>query len=372
MPSTDLLTDLLEALEPGRAPEEIARRQSALLLARQGAEQSSLDDDVARLVQALAEPARGLVARGLAALTAGSLVEGGASPGPLGRALLERLPDVLGPAARFHETCAKLAPEDEDPDGGAEVLEVGGTLVPTELVQGAARGDPEGALAWQALEYWSLPAIACLTRDPDLRARARARPALRNLACEAVGYTGFLTVALDLLDDALLLVLHPGAQKGYEARISCVPSNFDLHVLLADAIVRDGVAGPPNGLVGQRPSAAAVRATRGHLTTEETRCEGQWNMYDAFALAPDGSLPEHVDTERWVWNEGRPADIPVVEGRRVVLLGPPSYVRTWTAQATFGGLEPELVVERTLSPEEVEAWCERLAPLEPEAGATAS
>ena len=65
-------------------------------------------------------------------------------------------------------------------------------------------------------------------------------------------------------------------------------------------------------------------------------------------------------TEHWIWNEGTPADIAVFEGRRVILLGPAAYSRTWPAQRTFAAMKPHLRIEKVLTPDEVQAWLEKM------------
>jgi hypothetical protein len=69
-------------------------------------------------------------------------------------------------------------------------------------------------------------------------------------------------------------------------------------------------------------------------------------------------------TKHWIWNEGVPDDIPVFENRRVILLGPPSYSRGWTAQRLFNGLPARVEVERVLKGSEVDEWIKRLAAAE--------
>jgi hypothetical protein len=91
---------------------------------------------------------------------------------------------------------------------------------------------------------------------------------------------------------------------------------------------------------------------------------GTWNLYTGAAIRPDGRLPDAKDLETrgtWIWNEGVPADIPVFDGHRVILLGPPSYHRTWNVSRLFDRLKPDLTVERKLSKPEISNWLKRLA-----------
>ena len=137
--------------------------------------------------------------------------------------------------------------------------------------------------------------------------------------------------------------------------MSGVVDNFQLHMLLMDEFPS------PGGILGRRRrrisrSAAAVARGEGPQQTDED-VVGAWNPY-AYAAYSGGSLPDPEDVESrdlWIWNEGVPADIPVFRDRRVVLLGPPSYERHWTAQRTFDPL-PATLDARALSRDEVQEW----------------
>jgi len=87
-----------------------------------------------------------------------------------------------------------------------------------------------------------------------------------------------------------------------------------------------------------------------------------WNLYTWQAVKPDLTLPSgQTATEHWIWNEGKPADIPLFEARRVILLGPAAYIRTWSAQRTFAAMQPELRIEAILTRDEIQGWLERMA-----------
>ncbi|MGW3106561.1 hypothetical protein [Streptomyces sp. NPDC001100] len=81
---------------------------------------------------------------------------------------------------------------------------------------------------------------------------------------------------------------------------------------------------------------------------------GQVPTAGAFNLATPGG--------EWVWNEGTPADIPVVDGVRVVVLDPPPYKRGWVAVRFFPGMAGDLVLERVLGAGEAREWLGRCAP----------
>ena len=50
----------------------------------------------------------------------------------------------------------------------------------------------------------------------------------------------------------------------------------------------------------------------------------------------------------------------VGRGRRVILLGPPSYARTWPAQRLFSKLTAKLESERMLKSRETDDWLQRM------------
>jgi hypothetical protein len=167
---------------------------------------------------------------------------------------------------------------------------------------------------------------------------------------------------LNVLDSESLLVLHVGQKKGFDIRISGIADNFQLHTLLAGALI-----GPPSkGWVeGEAPSPRAVAQCRdaelnksgGEIVT------GAFNLCNWTALRPDGSLHEGTGdgaSAHWIWNEGWPSETVPFEGRRVVLLGDPSYSRTWRAGRQFKGMPGELLVERILDSAAVNDWLLRL------------
>ena len=166
---------------------------------------------------------------------------------------------------------------------------------------------------------------------------------------------------LQVLDDEPLLVLHVEQRKGFDIRISGIANNFQLHTLLAGAII----GSPAKGMVtGEAPSKRAVAECRDSVVGHDggDNVTGAFNLWNWVGLQPNGRLPDG-QTERsghWIWNEGCPADIIPFESRRVVLLGPPPYVRHWRAGRPFHAMVGELTVEHRLSEGEVADWLNRL------------
>lgn len=69
---------------------------------------------------------------------------------------------------------------------------------------------------------------------------------------------------------------------------------------------------------------------------------GWWNL-----VGSDGN---------WVWNEGVPADIPVLNGERVLILEEQTYPRSWNAGRIYPLVKADLWVVEELDPAEAAHW----------------
>ncbi|WP_426497439.1 hypothetical protein [Streptomyces sp. D54] len=201
----------------------------------------------------------------------------------------------------------------------------------------------DAAVGWWTLPQWEMAAVAMLNHPGVRRAVGFRSEALRLLgAVERVSGAELksLAYALLVLDDEPLVALHRASGTGYLLRLSGIGDNFQLHTLLADALIGGG------HVEGHAPSAqeaAVCRETPGQVDTV-----GSFDL-----VAPDG--------ER-IWNEGAPADIPVVDGVRLLVLDEPSYRRSWPAGRFFPGMRGDALLERPLDPEETERWYAHVSP----------
>ncbi|MEW1626219.1 hypothetical protein AB0387_02140 [Streptomyces sp. NPDC089173] len=149
-----------------------------------------------------------------------------------------------------------------------------------------------------------------------------------------------LSYALQVLDDEPLVALHRPSGTGYALRFFGIGDNFQLHTLLADALIGGG------HVQGYAPSPHEVAVCR------ET--PGQVDTVGSFELvAPDGAR---------LWNEGNPAGIPLVDGVRLLVLDEPAYRRSWPAGRFFPGMRGDVILERALEPEETERWFAHVSP----------
>jgi hypothetical protein len=331
-----------------------------------------------------------LVALGHVAITCGSLVERGGDPEIAGPALLQRLSRVNETATDFYHRCRALAESDAEliEELRAEAAENAGEDIDANTLTAAVviddhvasqgwqklaqrfgpalfKAHPASVLGHMAEEFFRLGLIAHLSRSKSLRGAAREQSQLleQTLKADEAASThrSFLGIMLQVLDDEPLLVVHVQQRKGFDSRIAGIADNFQLHTLLAGAII----GSPAKGMVtGEAPSKRAVAECRDSAVGRGggDNVTGAFNLWNWGALQPDGRLPDGQTegSDHWIWNEGCPADIVPFEGRRVVLLGPPPYVRHWRAGRAFLGMVGELTVERRLSEAEVADCLNRL------------
>jgi hypothetical protein len=285
------------------------------------------------------------------AMVCGALVENGCDPSALSQPLSRRLQSLLESSARLADACIARMPKPEgEDDNPPEAFE--------DTRQQVGRAMPLENAAWEALNTFWRPAIAVFSVSPSARAEARG---LRELAAKIADHHAgghWLRLMLSVLDNEPVLAIEPRTRLGMLARMSGVVDNFQLNVLLMDAFPRSGI------LARRRVPKRVADIARGHgpQQTNDT-VTGVWNLYTWKAIEPDLSLPDPKDqggSSGWIWNEGSPEDIPVFEGRRVILLGPASYSRSWGCQRMFGKLPAALEIERALAKAEVTAWLQRM------------
>ena len=289
---------------------------------------------------------------GVAARVVGAMIEAGLDPRPARAAMLGVLQQTL-------PVCASLADaaraevgeppleldEDEADDWRAERG--------AEALNEAAARRPAAAIAWQRLQQVWPGAIALFSVDPEARADAQDLAPFAQRIQDVHEAAGWLLAMLTVLHDEPYVAIEPATGTGIVGRMSGIVDNFQLNTLLMDVF--------PAGERRVSEAAAAVARGEGPQRIEET-VTGAWNLFTYEALQPDGSLPDPSDLrfqDTWIWNEGMPADIPVVDGHRVILLGPAPYARTWPALRMFLRLPARLTAEE-LDEAELGRWLERI------------
>lgn len=285
------------------------------------------------------------------ALICGTLVERGCDPLAIAEPLTTKLSALLKASSALADACvnrmSKVVNQDRDPD---EEFERFRALVAPDM--------PTENDAWTALQQFWPAAIATYSASAEARGAARS---LRDCAAAISDYHEaghWLRLMLSVLDNEPLVVIEPAQSLGILGRISGVVDNFQLNTLLMDTF-------PKKGLFSRkRISQQVADIVRGNGPQQsDHHVTGVWNLYNWGAIQPGLTLPSptaYEESTYWIWNEGTPDDIHLFDGRRAILLGPPSYQGGWTAQRLFNKLAADLVCERELTGDEVGAWLDRM------------
>lgn len=237
---------------------------------------------------------------------AGALVERGASAERVAAAVLHPLPDALAACAKYVET-----------------LEAEHGTITEEVWAASEATRPR---AWLELELIWRPCVAVLGASPAARSSMKAHAETASRIEDLhVGGT-WLAPMLRVLDDEPLHVIHDESGRTFDLTMSGIARNFELLTLLAGALIGDGL------LDGERPSDAALATARGEGPQQcFERIAVVWNLVDA------NGEP--------IARGGLPADIPVVDGRRVVHLVAPDEPGDYAGHRTFATLGGKLTSE---------------------------
>lgn len=209
--------------------------------------------------------------------------------------------------------------------------------------------------AWRVGEDWVQPVLFLCQRADVRRAlpqRDRLRSAAEGLLQEFADITPWLLGLLRVLDDERLVVLHRATGRGFWVTITGVADNFQLHTLLAARLLappKRGVFVRSKGMLpGDGPTAAMVAAADGTGDPQPAGgITGQFNLVDAHG--------------QWIWNEGRPDEIPVIAGHRVIVLDPSPYQRSWNAGRAYPLMAADVVLEPMTAGETYD-WISRVKP----------
>jgi hypothetical protein len=276
------------------------------------------------------------------AVLSGAIVENGADANAPGTAVMGRLHEVTAGALAFAGAWEKAAGgEPPDPAENEPSRESWDVVRP-----GLGDGAGPAMEAWWSLPRFALAASTVLSVSPMVRASVPDRETLAVAVDRAERYCGQLAYVRDLLrvlDGERLLVLDRASGRGWTIVIGGIGDNFQLHTLLAGALIG------PGRLPGTAPDPRWVASSLDQDVPPGTPAvTGHWNLVDV-----DG---------QWIWNEGVPADIPEVGGTRVVVLDPPAYTRSWNPGRRFPQMPASFFVEAEHDPASLRGWWQRVRP----------
>ncbi len=168
----------------------------------------------------------------------------------------------------------------------------------------------------------------------------------------------WFSTLFSVLFDELVVVIDIDRSIGFVGKINGIVDNYQLqHLLMGMPYLNNGKS------VITEEDLAVVNGT-GEQTTDRS-IENKWNMYNLELCSKEdwqtlintdepGKSVEYRDS--WIWSEGKPQDITRYDGRRVILLGMPSYSRSTKVQRTFKNLKANIEIEKELSKEEIDKW----------------
>ena len=323
------VTQLVHAATRDVDPKAIKGVVEAVLLAFDDAKKKDREEAVTALGLALGR-AHGRGAQVLC-LALGAVVESGGSPELAFPAIAKGLPEILERAESFAKAALKKA---KSTDLEAALGATGAAL---------AKKSPADADAWKELAPRCLAAVACLVRSREARAKAAKNKALLHAAehlSTLVPEVSLFFQAARILDGAELVILAPAIHRGWKATITEIPSNSELYVLVAAAIVGKGK------WPGKPPSAKIVKAV----------AESALPKVDL-----DYAVPFHLATpEHALDGEGVPAELPLVGKTRIVIVQEPALEEPLAVVPPFDALRPKLVVTGELSPAEIAKLVKKL------------
>jgi hypothetical protein len=298
----------------------------------------------------LAQRPQGAFAR--LALIAGAFVEWGGSSVPLAKGAPTCTLLTLQERAAFSEVwpvvgAGRPEPDPDQPPRMNELIEqFTANAAKVRLSQEQAAGL---AVSWFDAPHWVNLMITVMARR-EFRDAANLLPDIGRVAAklgDRVPRAAWLPGLAQVLDDEPIVAIDHPSGRGFRLTMSGIGDNFQLHTLLAHQLIGD----PARGLLAGEPPAPAwvAAATNGppQLPPGDT-IQRRFRLYDA--------------TGAYIYPEGRPADIPVLDGARVIVLHPPLGNYRWTNGRTNEHMTPTLTLDQIMPPGEGQAWHARIAP----------
>jgi hypothetical protein len=204
------------------------------------------------------------------------------------------------------------------------------------------------AASWFDVDDWLRLLISAMQRQ-DFRAAMTDRDRVRGASAavrDDLNRARLVHGLSFVLDDEPLIVLDRASGRGYRLTMCGIGDNYQLHTLLADRLIGTG----PGMLAGDRPRAEwVVAATDGppRLPVSNPAWQRFW-LFDGHG--------------RYVYPEGRPADIEPFDGVRVLVVEPSRGGYGWSDGRAFPQMRPTLTLTGPLDAREAHDLLDRVAP----------
>jgi hypothetical protein len=253
-------------------------------------------------------------------LFAGYLAEKGAPTAEVARVVAERLPKLFS-----------LAAEAVGNSDSQDLMEIASEVSTT---------NPNAASAILAAQATVVGAMTLFCRERSALRIARKNPALVQSVKTVAGrvrYVHFFEELLESSDEAKFVVIHATRRKGFEIVADNVMNGFHLFTLFEGALSEQTDAEFIEGPALSREALAVARGEK--LPNAKLVFRARFDYFNWSAWGEEGYVADAPT--RWIWGELPLSYIPQLEGRTVVLIEKPRYVRTWDANL-IGAVHPDL------------------------------
>jgi len=286
--------------------------------------------------------------------TAEVLVDTGGNAEIVFHPFLVRFSIVLDQAWTFVKLCRQEVGTDEEENEDEQII--------AEALPLLRPRHPVEAFAWTGLGSMCQSLLTFVAGVVTARKQARAYPRLLSQLerldevreWSELQYVRFLQLTLRTLDDEELIVLHPGQKKGYRVRVGGVMTLGQLNILLAGELIGDPAAG---WLEGEPLDSQVVAAARDRVLNSDDKVVCRFDLIAWHGLGAEGT----IDLQSLLFNSDSPSEIPLFEGRRVVLLREPWTKQHWNANRVLERMTAWITVEETFNTATCAAWLARLA-----------
>jgi hypothetical protein len=223
-----------------------------------------------------------------------------------------------------------------------------------------AEPDPFAAASTHIAEH-----LPMLCRSVEMRRVAKTIDGLRTAAERLTPHCQEARKLVELLtipDDEAFLVLHPESRSGFRATVRGVADVGQFHILITAALATEPQTNLPAGAAIPDRFVAASRNSGPPIPAGIPMVmEARFQFYKPSAIKPDGTLPiGFTGCDHWLWPATPLAEVPRVDGERVLFLGPPAYRAKWDVSPRFQGMPAEVRVVENLGPFRVADQLSRL------------
>jgi hypothetical protein len=308
-----------------------------------------LDQALLRLVGALNAPHPQVA--GHVALMTGCIVEEGANPGVLVKALVPRVEEALKTSTRAVEAVAQLAEMEDDDE--RETANVGVRTISALEWQAFVDKDPSSAQSLLALDHFCQALIAALTRQPEvLKSTAiRALAAPLTPVSELSHFAHFLARLLRVPIDEEWFIIDPRTCRGFALRVSGVANAFQVYALVHAAlcVIPRSLThwSPP---VRRPPPPEETLAVANGSGPQQTLGSyvPPFTLFRWTAMSHPRRIPDSNDFRDWYSNSAVPAELARFREQRIGILGDFGIKMELGIAREFGALGASVTLAREL------------------------